>query len=156
VDFRDRLAGLVRLTMLRPRIAELDAVASTAAAAASATAAARRAISASRRRSGCGASSDSTFDAIWAASRARHEVDRRRYALRLSPTGEQLLTRTEGAIAAAEADLLAPSIRSNASSSTASCADSPTASTSAHGRPRHLRSVTPARCDLHPPLAGRR
>jgi DNA-binding MarR family transcriptional regulator len=41
-------------------------------------------------------------------ARTRHEVDRRRYVLRLSPTGEQLLTRTEGAIAAAEADLLAP------------------------------------------------
>jgi DNA-binding MarR family transcriptional regulator len=41
-------------------------------------------------------------------ARARHEVDRRRYVLRLSPTGEQLLGRTEGAMAAAEADLLAP------------------------------------------------
>ena len=42
------------------------------------------------------------------AARTRDEVDRRRYVLRLSATGEQLLTRTEGAIAAAEADLLAP------------------------------------------------
>jgi DNA-binding MarR family transcriptional regulator len=40
--------------------------------------------------------------------RTRHEVDRRRYVLRLSRGGEQLLRRTEGAIAAAEADLLAP------------------------------------------------
>ena len=40
--------------------------------------------------------------------RTRHEVDRRRYVLRLSRAGEQLLRRTEGAIAAAEADLLAP------------------------------------------------
>ena len=41
-------------------------------------------------------------------ARARHDVDRRRYVLRLSRAGEQLLRRTEGAIAAAEADLLAP------------------------------------------------
>jgi DNA-binding MarR family transcriptional regulator len=41
-------------------------------------------------------------------ARTRHEVDRRRYVLRLSRAGERLLTRTEGAIAAAEADLLAP------------------------------------------------
>jgi DNA-binding MarR family transcriptional regulator len=40
--------------------------------------------------------------------RARHEVDRRRYVLRLSRDGERLLRRTEGAIAAAEDDLLAP------------------------------------------------
>jgi DNA-binding MarR family transcriptional regulator len=40
--------------------------------------------------------------------RTRHEVDRRRYVLRLSRTGERLLRRTEGAIAAAEEDLLAP------------------------------------------------
>jgi DNA-binding MarR family transcriptional regulator len=40
--------------------------------------------------------------------RTRHEVDRRRYVLRLSRTGEQLLRHTEGAIATAEADLLAP------------------------------------------------
>jgi len=40
--------------------------------------------------------------------RTRHEVDRRRYVLRLSPTGEQLLRRTEGAMGAAESDLLAP------------------------------------------------
>jgi MarR family transcriptional regulator, lower aerobic nicotinate degradation pathway regulator len=42
------------------------------------------------------------------AVRTRHEVDRRRYVLRLSRTGERLLHRTDGAIAAAEADLLAP------------------------------------------------
>ena len=40
--------------------------------------------------------------------RTRHDVDRRRYVLRMSRAGEQLLRRTEGAIAAAEADLLAP------------------------------------------------
>ena len=40
--------------------------------------------------------------------RTRHEVDRRRYVLRLSRAGARLLTRTEGAIAVAEADLLAP------------------------------------------------
>jgi DNA-binding MarR family transcriptional regulator len=40
--------------------------------------------------------------------RSRHEIDRRRYVLRLSPAGEQLLRRTEGAIATAETDLLAP------------------------------------------------
>jgi MarR family transcriptional regulator, lower aerobic nicotinate degradation pathway regulator len=40
--------------------------------------------------------------------RTRDEVDRRRYVLRLSRAGEQLLSRTEGAMAAAEADLLAP------------------------------------------------
>jgi DNA-binding MarR family transcriptional regulator len=40
--------------------------------------------------------------------RTRDEVDRRRYVLRLSRTGEELLNRTEGAIAAAEDDLLAP------------------------------------------------
>jgi DNA-binding MarR family transcriptional regulator len=42
------------------------------------------------------------------AVRTRDEVDRRRYVLRLSRTGEQLLRRTQGALAAAEADLLAP------------------------------------------------
>jgi DNA-binding MarR family transcriptional regulator len=42
------------------------------------------------------------------AVRTRHEVDRRRYVLRLSRAGEQLLRRTEGAIVAAEADLLTP------------------------------------------------
>ena len=42
------------------------------------------------------------------AERTRHEVDRRRYVLRLSPTGKQLLRRTEGAMGAAESDLLAP------------------------------------------------
>lgn len=40
--------------------------------------------------------------------RTRHNVDRRRYVLRLSRTGERLLRDTEGAIAAAEEDLLAP------------------------------------------------
>jgi DNA-binding MarR family transcriptional regulator len=40
--------------------------------------------------------------------RTRHDVDRRRYVLRLGRSGEQLLRRTEGAIAAAEDDLLAP------------------------------------------------
>ena len=40
--------------------------------------------------------------------RTRDEVDRRRYVLRLSRAGAQLLRRTEGAIAAAESDLLAP------------------------------------------------
>jgi DNA-binding MarR family transcriptional regulator len=40
--------------------------------------------------------------------RTRHDVDRRRYVLRLSRAGEQLLRRTEGAIAAAEVDLLGP------------------------------------------------
>jgi DNA-binding MarR family transcriptional regulator len=40
--------------------------------------------------------------------RTRHEVDRRRYVLRLSPAGERLLRRTESAIAAAEEDLLTP------------------------------------------------
>jgi DNA-binding MarR family transcriptional regulator len=40
--------------------------------------------------------------------RTRHDVDRRRYVLRMSDAGEQLLRRTEGAIEAAEADLLAP------------------------------------------------
>ena len=42
------------------------------------------------------------------AERTRHEVDRRRYVLRLSQTGERLLRRTEGAIATAEDDLLTP------------------------------------------------
>jgi DNA-binding MarR family transcriptional regulator len=40
--------------------------------------------------------------------RTRHEADRRRYVLRLSQAGEELLRRTKGAIAAAEDDLLAP------------------------------------------------
>lgn len=40
--------------------------------------------------------------------RTRHDLDRRRYVLRLSRTGEQLLRRTEAAIAATETDLLAP------------------------------------------------
>ena len=40
--------------------------------------------------------------------RTRHEADRRRYVLRLSRSGERLLRRTEGAIAAAEDDLLSP------------------------------------------------
>jgi DNA-binding MarR family transcriptional regulator len=42
------------------------------------------------------------------AERTRDEADRRRYVLRLSPDGESLLHRTEGAIATAEDDLLAP------------------------------------------------
>jgi MarR family transcriptional regulator, lower aerobic nicotinate degradation pathway regulator len=42
------------------------------------------------------------------AERTRHEIDRRRYVLRLSRAGEQLLGRTEGAIAAEEQDLLSP------------------------------------------------
>jgi DNA-binding MarR family transcriptional regulator len=41
-------------------------------------------------------------------ARTRDEIDRRRYVLRLSRAGERLLRRTEGAIAAAEDDLLAP------------------------------------------------
>jgi DNA-binding MarR family transcriptional regulator len=40
--------------------------------------------------------------------RTRDELDRRRYVLRLSPAGEELLRRTDGAIADAEGDLLAP------------------------------------------------
>jgi MarR family transcriptional regulator, lower aerobic nicotinate degradation pathway regulator len=40
--------------------------------------------------------------------RTRHEVDRRRYVLRLGREGERLLRQTEGAMAAADADLLAP------------------------------------------------
>ena len=40
--------------------------------------------------------------------RTRHDVDRRRYVLRLSHAGRRLLDRTEGAIAEADADLLAP------------------------------------------------
>jgi DNA-binding MarR family transcriptional regulator len=40
--------------------------------------------------------------------RDRDDVDRRRYVLRLSRAGEQLLRRTEGAMAAAEDDLLTP------------------------------------------------
>jgi MarR family transcriptional regulator, lower aerobic nicotinate degradation pathway regulator len=42
------------------------------------------------------------------AERTRDEADRRRYVLRLSQSGEELLRRTQGAIAAAEDDLLAP------------------------------------------------
>ncbi len=42
------------------------------------------------------------------ADRRRHEVDRRRYVLRLSRAGERLLHSAEGAIAAVEDDLLAP------------------------------------------------
>jgi MarR family transcriptional regulator, lower aerobic nicotinate degradation pathway regulator len=42
------------------------------------------------------------------AERTRHEIDRRRYVLRLSRAGEELLRRTDGAIAAAEQDLLNP------------------------------------------------
>ena len=40
--------------------------------------------------------------------RTRDDGDRRRYVLRLSRAGAQLLRRTEGAMAAAEADLLVP------------------------------------------------
>jgi DNA-binding MarR family transcriptional regulator len=40
--------------------------------------------------------------------RTRHEVDRRRYVLRLSRAGEHLLSRTEGEMLLAESDLLAP------------------------------------------------
>ena len=40
--------------------------------------------------------------------RTRHELDRRRYVLRLSAAGERLIRRTDGAIAAAEDDLLSP------------------------------------------------
>jgi DNA-binding MarR family transcriptional regulator len=39
-------------------------------------------------------------------TRKRHELDRRRYVLRLSAAGTRLLRRTDGAIAAAEDDLL--------------------------------------------------
>jgi DNA-binding MarR family transcriptional regulator len=42
------------------------------------------------------------------AERTRDDADRRRYVLRLSPDGARLLHRTEGAVAAAEDDLLAP------------------------------------------------
>lgn len=41
-------------------------------------------------------------------ARTRDADDRRRYVLRLSPAGARLLRRTDGAIAAAEDDLLAP------------------------------------------------
>jgi DNA-binding MarR family transcriptional regulator len=40
--------------------------------------------------------------------RTRDEGDRRRYVLRLSRAGDRLLRRTDGAIAAAEDDLLVP------------------------------------------------
>ena len=40
--------------------------------------------------------------------RTRHDVDRRRYVLRPSRAGEHLLRQTEGAIVAAEDELLAP------------------------------------------------
>ena len=40
--------------------------------------------------------------------RTRHDADRRRYVLRLSRAGDQLLRRAERAVAEAEADLLAP------------------------------------------------
>ena len=40
--------------------------------------------------------------------RTRHELDRRRYVLRLSTEGERLLLRTDSAIDAADADLLRP------------------------------------------------
>jgi DNA-binding MarR family transcriptional regulator len=42
------------------------------------------------------------------AARKRDEIDRRRYVLRLNGKGAKLLQRTEGAIAAAEEDLLGP------------------------------------------------
>ena len=42
------------------------------------------------------------------AERTRRNVDRRRYVLRLTRAGERLLVRTDGAIAAAEQDLLSP------------------------------------------------
>jgi DNA-binding MarR family transcriptional regulator len=42
------------------------------------------------------------------AERTRDEADRRRYVLRLSADGGRLLRRTEGAVATAEDDLLAP------------------------------------------------
>ena len=42
-------------------------------------------------------------------ARTRDAADRRRYVLRPSRAGERLLRRTNGAIAAAEDDLLAPS-----------------------------------------------
>ena len=41
-------------------------------------------------------------------ARTRHELDRRRYVLRLSTAGERLLLRTDGAVAAAEDELLSP------------------------------------------------
>ena len=41
-------------------------------------------------------------------ARSRDEGDRRRYVLRLSPAGARLLRRTDGAISAAEDELLAP------------------------------------------------
>jgi DNA-binding MarR family transcriptional regulator len=41
-------------------------------------------------------------------ARTRDEGDRRRYVLRLSQAGKRLLRRTDGAVAAAEDDLLAP------------------------------------------------
>lgn len=40
--------------------------------------------------------------------RNRHDADRRRYVLRVTRTGAQLLRRTEGAITDAETELLAP------------------------------------------------
>jgi DNA-binding MarR family transcriptional regulator len=42
------------------------------------------------------------------AVRKRDEIDRRRYVLRLSGKGKKLLQRAEGAIAAAEEDLVGP------------------------------------------------
>jgi MarR family transcriptional regulator, lower aerobic nicotinate degradation pathway regulator len=41
-------------------------------------------------------------------ARSRDDVDRRRYVLRLSRDGEDLLRRVEGAVAAAEEDVLGP------------------------------------------------
>jgi MarR family transcriptional regulator, lower aerobic nicotinate degradation pathway regulator len=42
------------------------------------------------------------------AQRTRHATDRRRYVLSVTREGARLLSRTEGAIAAAEDDLLSP------------------------------------------------
>ena len=77
--------------------------------------------------------------------RSRHDVDRRRYVLRLSRAGEQLLRRTEGAIAAAEADLLTPldpEQRDQLYTLLRRLADGVDALP--HGRPGHLRRLTPA------------
>jgi DNA-binding MarR family transcriptional regulator len=51
----------------------------------------------------CGTLSDRVL-----VERARDDADRRRYVLSLSSDGERLLRQTEGAIVAAERDLLAP------------------------------------------------
>ena len=75
------------------------------------------------------------------AERTRHEVDRRARAA-AEPAGEQLLRRTEGAMGAAEPTSSPRLIQNNASSSTPSYDDSPTASSSA---PRP--AMTPAQSD---------